>query len=474
MERANVGYAKGGSYKRHSRGVFAAKKAGKAFAVILAVAAFALSIVVLLFSVRAIIAKLKDKTPERITIRYSEEISESMKREDAYKEDVLFVNFDTVAEILGLSKSQNGNAVTYYTKSGDSMTFEVGRKTVEVNKIPCPAVGTPFFNDEGELMAAAELINLYVNETSVTVSGDKKTATLVSLAESITFNLKKSETLGGMDKPTSFPSNTKYDPNGTLPNAPETTERVTEESTTVETTVDATTTEATTPVTTAPPEPTVEDIIAAYEFKSDISKYKEYLNPKNKDEYLILANRKYPVGETHVPQDLVHVKDKYVIGTKEYLLRNTAAMALEAMIEEMKACRVWDTFVCSTYRSYEYQVSLYQRYFNQEKAANPGLSDDEIRAIVDTYSSRPGTSDHHTGLCVDFYDVEMSFMDKAAYKWLTENAYKFGFIIRFPEGKTDITGYMFEPWHWRFVGQESAYEIYSRNITLEEYLGKAN
>ncbi len=465
-KRANRGYARGGAFSTHERNARYAQGAGKIFGAALLIVLVIAAIVGFYFGIRYILGRVNDDTPERVSVVYSEEISKKYDREEVYKNGVLFIDYDIVAEILGLTKSKIGDEVSYFTRSGDSMIFTKGSGTVYVNKIPCSAVGAPFFDGEGRLMAAAELINLYVNDTSAVISDSGNTVTLVTVVsspEELSFNLKKSETLGGMDRPNSFPADTDYNPNGTLPPmetvSPKDTDTVSESTSAAET---------------KPLEPTVGEIIAAYEFKTDISAYKNYLNPENREEYLILANRSYPVGESYIPTELVDLDRKYVIGSKEYKMRETAAKALEAMILEMKADKVWDTYVCSTYRSYEYQVNLYNRYFKQEKANHPGKTDDEIRAIVDTYSSRPGTSDHHTGLCVDFYDVEVTFMKKKAYQWLCDNAYKFGFILRFPDGKTDITGYMFEPWHWRFVGQVPAYEIWKGGLTLEEYLGKVS
>lgn len=89
---------------------------------------------------------------------------------------------------------------------------------------------------------------------------------------------------------------------------------------------------------------------------------------------------------------------------------------------------------------------------------------------MDSYSARPGTSDHQTGLTIDFYPVSSKFEQTKTFQFMMENGYKFGFILRFPEGKTDITGYMYESWHWRFVGREAATYIYENGVTLEEYL----
>ena len=104
-----------------------------------------------------------------------------------------------------------------------------------------------------------------------------------------------------------------------------------------------------------------------------------------------------------------------------------------------------------------------------------GCSREEAEAEAATVVARPGTSEHHTGLCVDLMTTSMreldeSFADEAVYPWLLENAWKFGFILRFPEDKTEITGYDYEPWHYRFVGRYDAYMIHSRGLCLEEYV----
>ena len=92
-----------------------------------------------------------------------------------------------------------------------------------------------------------------------------------------------------------------------------------------------------------------------------------------------------------------------------------------------------------------------------------------------TYSARPGTSEHQTGLCVDFMtntmtELDNSFERSRAFEWLTENAYRFGFILRYPKDKEDVTGYNYESWHYRFVGRSAATVIHEKNETLEEYL----
>ena len=107
-------------------------------------------------------------------------------------------------------------------------------------------------------------------------------------------------------------------------------------------------------------------------------------------------------------------------------------------------------------------------------AADPALTWEEAEAIVLSYSSLPGTSEHQTGLCVDMHNLEsadVTFADTEAYRWLSENAWKFGYILRYPEDKTGVTGITFEPWHWRYVGRTAAHAIWEGGLCLEEYEG---
>lgn len=116
-------------------------------------------------------------------------------------------------------------------------------------------------------------------------------------------------------------------------------------------------------------------------------------------------------------------------------------------------------FVNSGYRSYQEQVQLYTMY-----ASERGIEE------ADKVSSRPGHSEHQTGLTFDVNTTEFAFADTAEAKWLAEHCCEYGFIIRYPEGKEDITGYEYEPWHIRYVGEEQAKTITESGLCLEEYL----
>ena len=108
-------------------------------------------------------------------------------------------------------------------------------------------------------------------------------------------------------------------------------------------------------------------------------------------------------------------------------------------------------------------------------AKHPDWTQAQCEAEVLTYSAKPGESEHQTGLCVDLIStdhpsLDVAFADNPAYAWLVENAHQFGFILRYPEGKEGVTGYSYEPWHYRFVGAQAASEIHEKGLTLEEYL----
>ena len=215
--------------------------------------------------------------------------------------------------------------------------------------------------------------------------------------------------------------------------------------------------------------------------------------------YLILANKSNALGSTYEPQTLTTLTCATAYSMQ---LQSRAAMALYAMLAEMKAAGVSDITVTSAYRSYDYQKDTYQKYLAYEQSCISSdayrvfgqsyikanyldkkifrLSLEDAEIVVQSYSAYPGQSEHQTGLCVDFITSDMgeelteAFELTAAYQWLSQNAYKFGFILRYPKGKESITGYTYEPWHYRFVGREAATDIYVGNLTLEEYLQLTN
>lgn len=188
----------------------------------------------------------------------------------------------------------------------------------------------------------------------------------------------------------------------------------------------------------------------------------------NKDETIIaLVNKEYSLGEEYVPDDLVPVDVPTVLENPEVnQLREVAADALKSMFEEAKKSDVY-LHARSGYRSYQTQVQLFQNYSDKhgEEAAN-------------RYSARPGQSEHQTGLVMDVtsesvnYQLTESFGETKEGKWLSEHAHESGFIIRYPKNGEDITGYIYEPWHIRYLGIEMATKVYKSGRTYEEYVNE--
>lgn len=189
---------------------------------------------------------------------------------------------------------------------------------------------------------------------------------------------------------------------------------------------------------------------------------------KDQENGLFLLVNKDPenhLDPSYKAEDLEPIK-YYAADRNKYtrFMRAEAAEAFHRLVETAAEEGI-DIVMTTAYRSYEFQQILWDNYVAQkgEEEANKT-------------SARPGESEHQTGLAVDLSTSEIDyrnssdFADTAAGRWVAENAHKFGFILRFPEDKTDITGYSYEPWHIRYVGLTAAADIYEENLALEEYL----
>ncbi len=191
-----------------------------------------------------------------------------------------------------------------------------------------------------------------------------------------------------------------------------------------------------------------------------------------------LVNKNNPLGNSYVPRDLLSLDELGcpVTRDQEFFLVADAAYALCDMLRELNASlsAKEQVSVTSAYRSYEYQINLYDSYV-EELMEKQHLSKAEAEEKANKTSARPGYSEHQSGLCVDLIrrgDIALNegFEDTPAFGWLKENAHRYGFIVRYPRSKDSITGYDYEPWHFRFVGIDAATVIYEDNICLEEYL----
>lgn len=167
--------------------------------------------------------------------------------------------------------------------------------------------------------------------------------------------------------------------------------------------------------------------------------------------------------------ELTQLKNGHAIDERAY-------PDLQDMMDAMRAEGL-SPLICSSYRTNEKQQTLYNNQVSKYLAR--GFSQSEAEAEAGKWVAVPGTSEHQTGLAVDIVDINYQLLDEkqedtAVQKWLMKNSYKYGFILRYPSDKSEITGINYEPWHYRYVGQEAAKEIYEQGICFEEYLDSDN
>lgn len=202
-----------------------------------------------------------------------------------------------------------------------------------------------------------------------------------------------------------------------------------------------------------------EDVIAIVNVHANAGWYNESYETNINDGFLIIVNKFYHLDKSYERTDLQNINLAYAYAN------NSAA---EIVIEKFKQMRDdieeemnVHLMVNSSYRSYEDQEEIY----NEFKKVS--------LKYADSYAARPGYSEHQTGLAIDITSLEHptanEFKESEEYKWLKENCHKYGFVLRYPEGKEHITGYSTESWHFRYVGEETATQIYKENITFDEY-----
>lgn len=174
----------------------------------------------------------------------------------------------------------------------------------------------------------------------------------------------------------------------------------------------------------------------------------------------VLLNKYYYASEDYKADDLIDVDAEYSLYNNSFKLSEECYNAFLKMYNDAKDLG-YGFKINSPYRSYQTQVKIYNRY-----VATDGVEQ------ADTYSARPGYSEHQTGYAFDIRDFPYTNEDYSktrSFTWVSENSYKYGFIIRFPKDKEEITGYQYEPWHYRYCGTECATYIHKTNITFEEY-----
>ena len=195
-----------------------------------------------------------------------------------------------------------------------------------------------------------------------------------------------------------------------------------------------------------------------------------YPTKRNGDDLLVLVNKQYKLPSSYAPKDLVKASKSGIRRGENYYLRNIVIPDLTRMITDAKLEGV-DLSIVSGYRSYQTQIDTYN-YWLKMNNGNTNL--------VDTFSARAGHSQHQLGTAIDFSTNEIrdklgdEFSNTKASKWLSQNAYKYGFVISYPKGYENITGYKHESWHYRYIGLENAQNMINSRKILELYLRDHN
>ena len=187
-----------------------------------------------------------------------------------------------------------------------------------------------------------------------------------------------------------------------------------------------------------------------------------YTNTKKSDvskKELMLTNKYNYLDETYDSKDMVTVSNRYSYGENQMVTSDTFN-AFKAMFDDAKKENL-TLIVNSSYRSYTDQNDIYEKY-----KKNKG------EEYADSIAARPGHSEHQTGYAVDLITygaTSSTFEETDEFKWLQDNAYKYGFILRYPKDKEYLTGYSYESWHYRYVGKTAAQYIHENDITFDEY-----
>ena len=172
--------------------------------------------------------------------------------------------------------------------------------------------------------------------------------------------------------------------------------------------------------------------------------------------YEILVNKDNMLDNTYIPDDLVECNSRY----KNGIFINKKVLRMFNLMKDNAYIYGYDIEIMSGYRDYKYQEQIFNKLLNEKGY------DYTIRSIA-----KPGCSEHQTGLAFDLNSVNDDFINTDEGKWINDNAYKYGFILRYPKGKEKYTGYKYESWHLRYVGVELAKKLYNNGdwIALEEY-----
>jgi LAS superfamily LD-carboxypeptidase LdcB len=397
--------------------------------------------------------------PKKIMYGYGDDTREIRTSSVSY-DGLIYADFSEIAESCGISVSGDRTGLKFLTPTGEYASFATDSRFADVNGNSVMMDG-PARLIGGRLWLPVSFIDRYVSgvsvfigedRSSVLISRDTVTEDTLSSPADVSFLLKAGDPIF-LEGGASVPVQAMTLPGGGL----------------------------------------------AYSFINDLSGYYAYMNPADADKYLLLINPTFRDDGTYEPEEYAQVLNS-APGRTSLIMERGAEKALEAMFIEMYSSGYRNVYVNMAYRSYADQSKQFNIYVGNERVwyrshgdfsdaaysvlgraylktnyldkKQYTLSAADAERVASSYSAVPGTGDHQTGFSVDLVltgsgntDIEKS----EVYVWLQQYAYQFGFVERYPKGKEKITGFSYEPRHWRFVGQYHAAMMREKNMCLEEY-----
>lgn len=337
----------------------------------------------------------------------------------------LFVNMTPIVEMCEMAVTGDTAELRYITRDAkEHVQFIVGSTQVFINGVEERLTAAPYLDGE-DLYIPYEFFNSYVSGISVLYDSEKNTVTAEQTLtegsddtyETLRFVIRSDEPLTGLNEYNEFGNTSPID------------------------------------------------------FVSDLSLYEDYMNPSDRDDYLILVNAEYPLPQAYVPET-VEITDIRRDGRPLQYLCQIAEKAAHAMIMELQANGFTDVNILLGYRSYSKQ----RNYFDTTvKDYLTTMTEEQARATASSIVQEAGCNPQQAGLSIVMHNLEdtsTAFSREAAYAWLEENCWKFGYIIRYPADKTAETGMAFQPYFFTYVGRYHAMRIMEQKLSMEEYIAQ--
>ncbi|MBQ7300777.1 MAG: D-alanyl-D-alanine carboxypeptidase family protein [Clostridia bacterium] len=348
----------------------------------------------------------------------------SVKYDSMMRGGHLYVNLTPIIDLCEMAVTGDTAELRYISRDAEEhVKFIVGSTQVFINGVEERISAAPYLDGE-DLYVPYDFFSSYVEGISVLYDQEKQAVTVAqvpteddaSVMQSLRFTIRSDAPLVGLDEYNEFGQ--------------------------------------TSPV----------------EFVADLSLYEDFMNPKNRDEYLLLVNAEYPLPQSYVPQT-VEIVDIRHDGRPWQYLDFVAERAAHAMIMELAANGFPDVNILLGYRSYSKQ-----RYFYDNTVADymKTMTEEQAKVAASSVAQVAGANPQQTGYSMIMHnqedDYSTAFSRDPAYAWLLENCWKFGFIIRYPADKTAETGMAFQPYFFTYVGRYHAMRIMEQGLSMEEYI----